>query len=650
MKTDQERPVLHALPARLAAFLGRFRLRSILIGGFTILMIASIVVVVIAKWGEEHSLSLMNRFIRVDNVISDLCLKSTTAMTSARRNEKDFILNYKEFGFDEARSRYITRVLTDLEDIKGFMQSIRGMSRDPEMTRLTGEVDRAVERYKTGLLAFVDAYGRRGYYESGIEGGLIAEARAMEDLLKSSGDDLLRADLLAVRRAEKNFIERSRDRDVSLAREGLDRLRSHVAAAALNEDLKKRVLVRAAAYGVLFGQYVVATEDIRNIKRDYLKAVQAVDPLLEKLYVLSLDRLRTSRNTMEGNIRRADYIVLATGLAMILLSAVVALVVSDLISRSVIESKAFAEKIAAGDLASRLTPVGDNELSALSTALNAMAESLHQSASVRNRIEGELRQHHEYLEELVAKRTAEAMKATQLASIGELAAGVAHEINNPINGIINFAQILTDRSGDDPVRKEIAERIIREGDRIAGIVSSLLAFGRERKFEKTSVRLGDALAEILPLSSAQLHKDGIQLVIEGMDEVPEITASPQQLQQVFLNLISNARYALNQKFHRADEGKRLEIRAQAVVLNGVEYARIVFRDTGAGISPADMARLTTPFFTTKPQGQGTGLGLSISRAIIEDHGGVLSLQSDEGHYTEVVIDLPVRRLAIKVPE
>ncbi len=237
---------------------------------------------------------------------------------------------------------------------------------------------------------------------------------------------------------------------------------------------------------------------------------------------------------------------------------------------------------------------------------------------------------------------AEAMRASHLASLGELAAGVAHEINNPINGIINYAQILANKLKTETKENDIAIRIIREGDRIAGIVRGLLSFARERKEEKVPATIQRIMGDTVTLTETQIRKDGIRLTIDIPEDLPEVLANPQQIEQVFLNIISNARYALNQKYPGAHEDKVFEIAGGTVLVEDVPHVRVTFRDSGSGIPAEVMDKVMNPFFSTKPGGQGTGLGLSISHGIIRNHGGRLLIESAEGEYTIVRIDLPVR--------
>jgi signal transduction histidine kinase len=237
----------------------------------------------------------------------------------------------------------------------------------------------------------------------------------------------------------------------------------------------------------------------------------------------------------------------------------------------------------------------------------------------------------------------ESMRAAHLASIGELAAGVAHEINNPINGILNYAQMLIDERAAANASRELPDRIMKEGDRIATIVRSLLSFALERKEEKRRVRVQEIMSDTLALSATQLRKEGILLNVDMPAGLPGILAHSQQIQQVFLNIINNARYALNQKYPGAHDGKILEVLGEETGSGDGGYVKITFHDRGTGIPADKIEKIIDPFFTTKPRGVGTGLGLSISHGIIGDHGGKLLIQSVEGQFTKVQVLLPAEK-------
>ncbi|MBT3178430.1 MAG: transporter substrate-binding domain-containing protein [Desulfobacula sp.] len=236
---------------------------------------------------------------------------------------------------------------------------------------------------------------------------------------------------------------------------------------------------------------------------------------------------------------------------------------------------------------------------------------------------------------------AEAMRAGHLASIGELAAGVAHEINNPINSVINLAQLILNENKKKGEQNDIALRMINEGSRIADIVSSLLSFAKDKKGSKMELNIKDVLAETFALTEAQIVKSGIILDVDLPSDLPMIFGHMQQIQQVFLNLINNARFALNHKSFTKESLKTIKIKGCVEKVMKHTYLRIVFEDNGPGIPDRLIDRVMDPFFTTKPGGQGTGLGLSISHGIISGHKGKMKIESLEGEFTRVIIDFPM---------
>lgn len=236
----------------------------------------------------------------------------------------------------------------------------------------------------------------------------------------------------------------------------------------------------------------------------------------------------------------------------------------------------------------------------------------------------------------------EAILNRQLAALGELAAGIGHEINNPVMGIINYAQILANESKEKSMERDMAYRIMKEGDRIANIVKTLLHFARPgSKRERHCVGINEILSDTLLLSEAQLRKEGIRVKLNISPNLPYLPMQPQQIQQAFLNAISNARYALNQKYPEMNNDKILEILGEKTISDNCPHVKITFYDHGTGIPAAIREKVLDPFFTTKPRGTGTGLGLSISHNIIKDHGGKLLIDSIEGEYTKITFILPV---------
>jgi PAS domain S-box-containing protein len=226
------------------------------------------------------------------------------------------------------------------------------------------------------------------------------------------------------------------------------------------------------------------------------------------------------------------------------------------------------------------------------------------------------------------------IQADKMASLGELAAGVAHEINNPLTGILSNAEFLQEEIPDDSEeQQEEIREIVENSQRIKTIVQDLLNFSRQRD-SKTYTTLD--ISSVIT-SSLNLTEHQIQLG----DALPPVRGSFNQIEQVFINLLGNARYALNQKYPSPHEDKTLLIRTDQVEENGRKYVRVEFHDRGIGIPEENLEKIFNPFYTSKEQGQGTGLGLSISFNIIQEHKGTIRFESNEGEYTKVTVDLPI---------
>jgi PAS domain S-box-containing protein len=238
-------------------------------------------------------------------------------------------------------------------------------------------------------------------------------------------------------------------------------------------------------------------------------------------------------------------------------------------------------------------------------------------------------------------------ESAKLASLGELSAGVAHEINNPLNGIINFAQLLK----DEPVQRkrfehQMIDGIIDEGGRIAEIVRGLLTFARHDENEPRQINLAEMINTSIALFARQFAKDGVRVEIDVAPDLPPVRGDVSRLRQVIVNMISNAHYALKAKRPAPIEEKVFRIKAQSVtkITGGRSHGAVVrleFYDNGTGINRKDIPRVFDPFFTTRRDSGGTGLGLSISFGIVRDHGGTITVSSEEGRYTCFQIELPI---------
>ncbi len=224
-------------------------------------------------------------------------------------------------------------------------------------------------------------------------------------------------------------------------------------------------------------------------------------------------------------------------------------------------------------------------------------------------------------------------------ALGTMASGVAHEINNPINVIMNYGELIRQLTNEGSEIDANAVEIITESKRIATIVSNLLVFARQEGVERDAHPLDQTIISTTSLLHQMLEKDRISLDIELPDTLPQTVMQPQQIQQVLVNLLLNARDALNAQYTQDHPDKRILIQARQTTTNGQPVVIVSVTDFGCGI-PADIrSRIFDPFFTTKGRNSNPGLGLSISHGIIKDHQGRLLLSSEPGH-TVFLIELP----------
>jgi signal transduction histidine kinase len=227
----------------------------------------------------------------------------------------------------------------------------------------------------------------------------------------------------------------------------------------------------------------------------------------------------------------------------------------------------------------------------------------------------------------------------RLESIGTLASGVAHEINNPVQSIMNYAQLIARRAGSGDVAT-YAQEILQEAQRVAAIVKGLLSFARQEGEPYTDVHARDLLESTLALVSALLRKEGIRLDSDMAPDLPAIRCHPQQIQQVLMNLIGNAREALNVRYAPGHENKLISITGRAWRREDMSFVRLTVEDHGVGIPAVALDKIFDPFWTSKTDGQSAGLGLSVSQGIVVEHGGAINVESEPGRFTRVHVDLP----------
>jgi two-component system NtrC family sensor kinase len=315
----------------------------------------------------------------------------------------------------------------------------------------------------------------------------------------------------------------------------------------------------------------------------------------------------------------------------IILIIFIAIYQAKKISKPLKQLEEIAEKIADGDYKHELVLTAPREIEHLAGSLNQMAKELDKE---KNELvlweKTPQKKQHDRTEE-IKKIHSQLFRSEKLASIGKLAAGVAHEINNPLTGILTNASLLLEDLGKDDPRREDTEVIVRETIRCREIVKRLLDFARQTKPLKQSSNVNTIIENIIFLVRNQASFRNIAIIKNLSDYLPDIMADADQIQQVFINIILNAAEAMNKGGTLTIQSKLLDSQIQ-----------VQFTDTGMGISEDVKEKIFDPFFTTKEQ--GTGLGLSISYGIIEQHGGTINVESKKSVGSTFTILLPINSL------
>jgi two-component system NtrC family sensor kinase len=380
-----------------------------------------------------------------------------------------------------------------------------------------------------------------------------------------------------------------------IAKDGSRAVGTRMSEAVYREVVEQGKTWSAPAF-VVNDWYITAYEPIRNCQQKIIGAI----------YVGILQAPFTAMQT--AVISRFLAMMVLTTAASLLLIFVGAVITMWPISRIVKMSK----RVIAGDYSARVEIRPPGDMGILCQAIDEMAGAV---AEREKKLQLAVRQ--------------QATRTEKLASIGRLAAGVAHEINNPLTGVLTFAHLMRDKSNMDDQDREDLDLIIHETTRAADIVRGLLDFARERPVLMEPLLINDVVHRTVRLIVNQKKFENIAIEELLQDDLPQVCGDMNQLQQVLLNLSLNACTAM-------PNGGTLAIRTLTV--DGEVLVKVT--DTGVGIKPELLDRIFEPFFTTQDVGKGTGLGLSVTFGIIEQHHGDLEVESEEGKGSTFTIHLP----------
>jgi len=390
----------------------------------------------------------------------------------------------------------------------------------------------------------------------------------------------------------------------------------------VSKEVNTAVLDRGEAWidraFVVNDWYITAYEPIKNIN----------DEIIGILYVGMLERpyIDTTNRVIFGF---AVIAILCVVLLLVILYFSTTQIINPL-QKMVVAT----QKIAKGDLMHKLNVRSTDELGDLAQSFDKMTEELR----VANH---KLIEWGKTLEKKVEERTEEIRKMQshliqqeKLASLGKLAAGIAHEINNPLGGILIYSHLLLEETDKSSPKHDNLKKIVKETTRCKDIVKSLLQFARPRDPEMTLTDVNEILENSLSIMERQALFQNIKLIKKYSNDLPKIVADSAQLQQVFMNIILNGAEAM-------DGNGKFTIKTS--LGRDKKNIHVELADTGHGIKEEDKKRLFEPFFTTKEVGKGTGLGLAISYSIIQKHEGTIKVKSQLGKGSTFTVIIPVKR-------
>ena len=377
---------------------------------------------------------------------------------------------------------------------------------------------------------------------------------------------------------------------------------SRAIGTEVSNEVYKRVIEEGQQWSgralVIHDWYVTCYEPIRNQKNERIGILAAGMP--EQKF---------------ADMRRETLFIF---LGITLLGMALSLFIANFFSSSIVKPIAYlrnvSSRISQGDLSAKVEVRSINEIAELERTFDRMASSLQKR------------------EEEIRKLTEQhLMRSEKLASIGRLAAGIAHEINNPLTSVLTFSSLLL-RKAEESQREKL-EIIVKETTRCREIVRGLLNFARQSEPKKELCEVNRIIEGALSLTKNQLKVSEKKISVETeLGDLPSVHIDPNQMLEVFVNIIINAVDAMPQGG---------TIRVHSARLKGDPFIEIRFSDTGCGISKENLEKIFDPFFTTKEAGKGTGLGLAVIYGIVERHNGSIDVESEVGKGTTFIVKLPM---------
>jgi signal transduction histidine kinase len=504
------------------------------------------------------------------------------AILEVRRHEKNYLL------FKEKES---------LDLLNGYLEKL-----DADISNRKEEIGRQIGRQSYDSLSLgLGSY--RKLIEQAVEnfdsqGSLIERIREKGRKIESAlgGEDLRK--FLVVRSFEKNLM-------LYKDRESYEALTGAFGALKAGDD--PVIMEYGDLLEEVYGRYRAEEDLVQNIRLEG-----------REIQSLTKELSRNERARIAAILDRS-MTLLAIAFALVIITGVVVNIkFSRNIAKPIATLEAITRKMAMGEFSERADITGKDEIASLGASFNKMSERLRDTMA-------SLEQTIKVLEEKQAKL----VEAEKLAAVGLLAAGVAHEINNPLTSVLTFSNLMLEKLPPGDPNRERLMMMARETARARVIIRNLQSFGRETALRPSVIDINCPLREIIDTLVAQGAFNGIELDVDLREGLPEVNADSSQLGQVMMNILLNA-------IHSITPPGRIGVSTREA--DG--YLEVIVSDTGCGIPEEHLGKVFDPFFTTKDTGKGTGLGLAVSYGIIKKHGGDIEVRSRVGKGSVFTVRLP----------
>lgn len=507
----------------------------------------------------------------------------TNTILEIRRYEKNYLLYNDQESFITVK-RYLDLLKNNLASLSDEIKDMIGLEGYENFMKNIAEYETLFERLADNLRqqrGLIEEFGREG--------------RRIERFLR--GEDLRL--FLVLRRYEKNL----------LLYKDIDSYNTFIKTCSGLNRIAYPEIKRYCSIGKsLFEYFQVENE---NTTRMRVKA--------REIQSFTEDLSRKERNNIEAVVKRSMNILVYTIAAIIVLGTIINIILARGISGPIKRLERITKKIAMGDLSEHLKINGNDEIASLAASFETMQERLQDTLDSL-----------EHTIKILHEKQAQLVESEKLASIGILASGIAHEINNPLTSILTFSNLILEQMSEDDSRYERVKMMARQASKARDIVRQLLSFAKEIPYTPVRMSVNQPVSEIIESLVAQDAFKEIELKVNLSSDLPEIPIDPVRIGQVVLNIILNAIQSITPP-------GRIEVSTQV----RDNFVEIVISDTGSGIPEDKLNRIFDPFFTTKEG--GTGLGLAVSYGIVKRHGGDIEVKSSVGKGSTFIVRLPIDR-------